>query len=167
MKTKMKDEGTYNEYKRLHEISDIMGDKDSCGVVALASATGLTYKKAYDIFEQEGRKKGTGVWDHQIVNATKRSGYWPRQFYAKYLMKEYKYANTMTFNNAVKVLSKKKTYMLIGSSHVATLRNGKIVDWTQGRKLKVGWVIELQDQDCKEDKDYVARGQFFSKLKTK
>ena len=166
-KYKIKDEGTYNEYKRLKELAEMMGDRGSCGPIALAAATGMKYQEAFDIYEKEGRKKGHGVYDHQIVNATKRSGFYPRQMYSRYLMKDYKYANTMTFNNAAKVLSKHKTYMLVGSSHVATLRNGKIIDWTQGRKLQVSWVIELQDESCTDEVDKGARETFFRKLNYK
>jgi len=166
-KYKIKDEGTYNEYKRLKELADVMGDRACCGPIALAAATGIKYQEAFNIYAEEGRKKGQGVHDHQIVNATKRSGFYPCQFYSRYLMKDYKYANTMTFNNAAKVLDKDKTYMLVGSSHVATLRNGKIIDWTQGRKLQVQWVIEVQDEDCTSEKDKGARETFFRKLNYK
>ena len=166
-KKNVKDEGTYNEYKRLKELAEMMGDRGSCGPIALAAATGIKYQEAFNIYAEEGRKKGHGVYDHQIVNATKRSGFYPCQHSPRYLMGDYKYANTMTFNNAAKVLDKDKTYMLVGSSHVATLRNGRVIDWTQGRKLQVQWVIELQDENCTSEKDKGAREKFFQKLNYK
>ena len=149
------------EWTRLRELSDLHEDKASCGVIALASATGLTYKKAFDIFASVGRKKKQGVSDAEISMAIRESGYFPSHYHTRPLMKEYKYADTMTFNNAVKVLSKKKTYMLVSHDHVATLRNGEVIDWTSGRKYKVVWVIELQTKDCSDEKDRMAREQFF------
>ena len=149
------------EWKRLSELSDIHQDKASCGVIALASATGFTYKKAYDIFAGVGRKKRQGVSDAEITQAIKDSGYFPCHYHTNPLMKKYKYADTMTFNNAVKVLSKKKTYMLISKDHVATLRNGNVIDWTSGRKYKVAWVIELQGKECMDEKDKLAREHYF------
>lgn len=152
------------EWDRLSELSDLHKDRASCGVIALASATGITYKKAFDIYEKVGRKKGQGVSDAEISFAIRESGYFPCHFYARRLMDGYKYSKTMTMNNAVKVLDKNKIYMLIGSNHVATLRKGKVIDWTSGRKYKVTWVVELQDRECVDAKDKYARDKFFNKI---
>ena len=131
------------EFRRLQELSDISGDKNSCSVIAFAAAMNLDYVKAFKLLEEAGRKKGKGAYDWDIQRALRASGFEFHRSMAYPHVKNYKYSKTLTFNNAVKVLDKDKVYLLIGTGHMAAMKYGQVVDWSEGRKIRVDEVVEI------------------------
>ena len=133
------------EYVRLNEISDMLNEANDCSVISLAAALDITYKKAHEHFEIAGRKKGRGVSTNTTMKALWNSGVKFRTHSSRNIMREsnYKYSKTLTFNNCVKILDKSKKYIIIGREHMAALKYGQVVDWSEGRKIFVEDVVEI------------------------
>lgn len=132
------------EYKRLIEISDAYQDTNSCSVIATAAALSLPYKEVSEAYEKAGRKHRRGAHIPVIKQALKLlkcNFSWEKP---EPYVENYMYSNTLTFNNCETLLDAKKRYIIIGKSHMAAVKNGKVVDWGAGRRMHIDIVIEIR-----------------------
>ena len=140
----MKPKHENGEYLRLKELGDLNKDNNNCSVIAIAAGLGITYEKAKDALETAGRVTGKGATEWVIRAALTSLGQTRSWIRGRRYVESYKYSNTLTFNNAVRVLDKEKKYLLIGVGHMVCLKYGQVVDWAEGRKMRVDNVIEVQ-----------------------
>jgi hypothetical protein len=132
------------EYKRLREISDAYSDTNSCSIIATAAATDLPYKLVSDAFEVAGRKHRHGAHLPVIKKALESLGCvfdWHKP--GRYV-KDYVHSNKLTFNNCERLLDVRKRYIVIGKRHMAALKDGKVIDWAEGRRMHIDDVIEIK-----------------------
>lgn len=109
------------------------GERNDCGVVALAIACGVPYEKALFALAASGRKKQQGTTGEQLQAAARLLGYRLRE----------------TFYDAdtVRTLERK----LIGSEilivctcdHALAVRDGEVRDYTRGRTHRLQNIFEV------------------------
>ena len=123
-------------YKSCAKVGAAMKDNGFCSVIALATACQIPHKKAYAVMQDQGRKHKRGAYTSQSEAAVKALGFnW-------YNVTE-DYPEAKTPISAAKTLPKDKTFMIVVSGHIFTVRNGIVEDWTEGRKHRVKRIYEI------------------------
>ena len=108
------------------------GERNDCTVMALTAATGCTYDDCHAALAKAGRKMRRGCnWPTIGKRAAKSLGF---------LMEELDYrdysAKTMITAERDRKL-RKGNFVLRVRGHVAAMVDGKIVDWTAGRRHRI------------------------------
>ncbi len=108
------------------------GERNDCTVMALTAATGRSYDECHAALAKAGRKSRRGCNFPTIGKRAAKS--------LGFLMEELDYldysAKTMITAERDRKLSTGK-YVLRVRSHVAAMIDGKIVDWSQGRRHRI------------------------------
>ena len=109
----------------------------------------IDYLDAHAALKKYGRRDRCGCWEHQQESALKSVGY-SIKWLERYKLtpsgkrcgytKEYR-GKTMT--TVAKYLDPSKVYWIYTRGHVAAVINGKVEDWTEGRRHRVLNVCEI------------------------
>ena len=108
-------------------------DKNNCSVVAVAVTTGVAYGAAFKALEKAGRVRGRGASTSQIVKALDYLGYKTRT-----VLEDFKTVRTVTDR-----LPSTGNFLAYVPSHVLSIRNGRVIDWTEGRRHRIYTVKEV------------------------
>ena len=124
-------------------------ENNDCAVRALSALLDCSYGLVHRKLKRQGRKNGRGTaWSH-IRTACKQICEMKGREVSWHGFPEYraKYSKARGFNvlsiGAFQRQHPKGTYLLSMSGHVATLRNGELVDWTGNsskRHLLCGYI---------------------------
>ncbi len=134
-------------YRGLDNKMNKLNDKNACGVIATAIAFNITYEEAFDEFEFVGRRKGYGVTSFQIEMVANRLAH-----RMSGTVKSVKHMDklgevmgvTPTINNITRILPKSGKYLIITRDHVVACKGGRVHDWSEGRKLQIKQIIEVE-----------------------
>jgi hypothetical protein len=108
-------------------------DKNNCSVVAVAVTTGVAYGAAFKALEKAGRVRGRGATTGQIKEALDYLGYTTRA-----VVEQFKTVRTVT-----DYLPSTGNFLAYSPSHVLSIRNGRVIDWTEGRRHRVYTASEV------------------------
>ena len=137
-------------YKSCLQQQEIKKEYNDCSVKAIAIATNQPYIKAHTVLQKMGRKNRKGCMPYQILASVKEMGF------------SYKdcgrLAKTVTTLEAA--VSPSKRYMCFVKGHVLAIINGKIEDWTEGRRYHVQTVMEITPT---KSKNAIRRAKRYSK----
>lgn len=138
-----------SKFEMICNDSRSYNERNDCTVKALAIATGIDYLDAHTALKKQGRGDRQGCMKPQQEKALNSVGYSIERL-ARYkltpsgrrcgVMKEYR-GKTMT--TVAKYLDPSKVYWIYTSGHVAAVVNGKVEDWTEGRRHRVLDVCEI------------------------
>jgi hypothetical protein len=121
-------------YKELARIgAKYYHDNNFCTVVALAVTCGQAFGKAYHTMKRLGRQDGKGSW--AVLDGVKTLGYTAERVEGLY-GKQVKSLN--------KLLPRTGMYMVFVRGHVLAVRNGEVVDWTEGRAHRIIRVYKIE-----------------------
>lgn len=131
-----------SEWKKLQEISGWVGEKNDCGVKAIAIATGADYGTVRVLMRKHGRKDGSGS-PIEAMQATIRELGFECELYdfdqiiARYPAPHNK-LRSVTTHHPVRFAKvwPKGTFLLFSRGHVACIKDGVTHDWSQGRALR-------------------------------
>jgi len=134
-------------YRGMDNKMKAMKDNNACSVIATAIAFGITYQEAYDEYELVGRVHGRGVSTFQIEQVSHRLAH-----RIGGTVKSVKHMDklkmvmgvTPTINNITRILPKKGKYLVITRDHVVACKGGRMHDWSEGRKLQVKQILEVE-----------------------
>ena len=118
------------DYKDLHEIGKKFNDHNFCGVIALATAIDISFKRAKRKLEKLGRLHRRGTMDWTLHRAIRNHGYKVTKVNESGIGKLWG-RGPITANQAQKQYNK-GTYLVTfcGSiNHVACLKDGRYNDW--------------------------------------
>ena len=119
---------TYNKLsKAARFFKDRDGDGNYCGVIALASVTGLSFGKAARLLRDKGRVTGRGTQLQALAKTLEELGY------------------SVSVNHPIGTPTVRNwagnnpegVYMAISNGHVATIKDGEIVDHVNGHKCRI------------------------------
>lgn len=136
-------------YESCVRAGNKMRDGGFCGVIALATALQIPFKKAFYLLEAKGRKKGKGSSPQAMFEIIEELGFkveiiqCKRNLHyrgddRKFLKLDEQYDDRIkTVITAQKHLPKTGKYICFVGSHVLTIRNGNVEDWSEGRKNQI------------------------------
>lgn len=117
----------YESTKGYQIASKYYKDTNCCAVVAVANACDVGIGKAFHLLNSLGRVTGKGTPPAMSKRAIQKLG-----FSFEY---DHDY-NGLTVNQLSKVIPK-GTYLVSVRRHVFTIKDGKVLDWTEGRRHRV------------------------------
>jgi len=136
-------------YYKLQEASNKHGETNDCGVIAVAAAVNVPYAVAHGALTRHGRRARRGTTVVQINAAVNDLGYKlirrdlnelrnkiPYYYRPKYLTPN----SVRRFNS---IWDKDRTFIALTTSHALTIRNGEVLDWTDGRKHRIVALFEV------------------------
>ena len=146
-------------YKIAKNAADSINETNDCGVKAVAIATNTPYKDVHAIMASLGRKRRKGTPWGVLSGALEQLGYRGLSFEKAPMQKRTKTVRFGTGAGSVsflqekesyytmktihKALPKRGRYILHCSGHVAAFVNGKVEDWTEGRRHRVLRVMKI------------------------
>lgn len=116
-----------------------VGDNNACGPIAIALITGVPVLEVTNtLFKRGERVKGKGTSTHAIFSYLSREGY-----SALNVTENVRARGGLTPRTLTKVLNPKAKYLVFVDGHVLAVLDGKICDWTEGRKHRVKSVWQM------------------------
>lgn len=133
-------------WDKMATASAAHGENNDCTVKALTAATGLTYDECHAALKTAGRKNRRGCHMHREgVAAATALGFHmtrlgPHQYNAKTMITAERDRNL-----------KKGRFVLRVRGHVAALIDGKVIDWSQGRRHRINAVYAVTPMATKPE----------------
>jgi hypothetical protein len=140
-------------------------DNGFCTVIALAVAFDKTYQEAAQIMRGYGRRYRKGMHRHAMEYAIQTEALKHGYSYSVYdsehvrdgeirvnahrrrtevsVQEKFGVVGKMTVNNCLRYLNPKKKYIIGVRGHAVAVAEGKVQDWTEGRRHQVKHIIEL------------------------
>jgi len=128
----------YDDAIKVYKIGHkYYNDSNNCTVVTTAIAANVPYGKAFNLLKSLGRQTGKGIPFAQID---------------KYVFKELGYnlikqgdSSTRwgTVSTITNKLPSKGTFIAYVRGHVLTIRDGIVMDWTEGRRHRIKRVYQV------------------------
>lgn len=131
-------------YEKANRISDEMGETNDCSVKALSIVCDKPYRMAHDALRKLGRRNHTGATGLTLIAAIQQFGFTVSQVQGDSPNKFGGTVSTLT-----RRLPSKGTYFAIVRGHVIAVRNGKVEDWTAGRRHQVKVVFKVERKERK------------------
>lgn len=133
-------------YANLQMVSEAMGETNDCGLIATSIVTRTGYKRVHETYSSLGRKKRCGVDTIQISKAINSLGFSEEREYMKR-----KHGKRITVNK-IGLYYPNGKYIAITRTHALALVDGKVQDWTEGRKHQVLFVMKIEETSKGERK---------------
>jgi hypothetical protein len=125
----------YQSYDEMRRIAiKYYNDNNFCTVIALAVCCNVGIGKAYHAMKRAGRKDRKGAVYHVTYSALHALGYREKVVHNIY---------GVQVRSITKHLPNKGMFMVHVKGHVLAVRDGVILDWTEGRRHKVLMVNEI------------------------
>ena len=125
-------------------IKDVdQNDSNYCTVLAVAIAMDLPFKKVQKGFFELGRKRHRGFYFFRNFKDVAEKFNIKYEIIAEHQFEvKERYFTSLTANNCTEYLDL-ETYILGCRGHVFAVKNGKVEDWTKGRKHQVKQVYRI------------------------
>jgi len=144
-------------YHKATEAAQKLGETNDCAVKAVSIATGTPYEQVHALMKKHGRRDCRGTYMSTTNSVLKELGVeskWedaPRQapktvkrggVYGLTLITETR--SRYTVSTIAKALPKRGRFILETSTHLLAFVNGRVEDWTEGRRHRVLRVIRVK-----------------------
>ena len=139
------------KFAKIETISEQMAENNDCAVKAVALACDVPYRVAHKALENQGRKKRNGTQVAAMLEAIEKLGFTtaPAAYNAK---------TAITLERDP--LLTKGHYIALMKRHVATVVNGKVHDWTNGRRHRVELVWLVVPTESRKTRAKLAKQVF-------
>lgn len=124
-------------YSELISEAARLGEHNDCAVRAVTVVSGLPYAEVHAMFKQLGRKKGHGTYRNVTYKAISKLG-----FNTVDVTKSFKSRTICTLERELPCTGR---YLVWTRGHMLGVKQGKVIDYTSGRRhrvLRVEKVIE-------------------------
>ncbi len=130
----------HNEYPLMRQALVQTGDRNFCTVIALAFALDISPAAAQKRLRALGRRKGKGVIFPVLLAAISSGG----KSYTR--LEKHPCTKAKTMITLMKLIPKRGTFLVHQTTHVAIVRDGKVMDWSEGRRKRINGVYRIEDK---------------------
>ena len=123
--------------------STLKGERSDCAVKAFALVFGVDYEDMHLMFKREGRRNGNGTDTRISNNVLIKLGH---PIETKMIRGEK--GQKITTGRIGQYLPEGK-FLVFTSGHMLALVDGEVLDWTEGRRHRVKYVIKIEDKKVK------------------
>lgn len=138
-------------YLKADKLSNEMREKNDCSVKAVSILCDVPYKVAHKALQRAGRKTGRGVTEFAIEWAISMLG-----FTTDLVRVDALTVTTLEHDPEVQ----KGYYLAIVRGHIASIVNGRVEDWTRGRRHKVLSVRQVTPNKTRKERKAMAKALF-------
>ena len=150
-----------HSYNTLRKASDKTKEDNDCAVMAVAVVTDKSYKEVHKVMEDLGRKKGHGTSLRIMLEAIRELGFnfdcndvtkRRRAFNVMHTHYNYKVKNLTCkhikkFPRAFEEFGDRYIIDVHGGSHVAGVRNGKVIDYSADTAARINAVYMVSKDE--------------------
>jgi hypothetical protein len=122
------------DLETIQETREYLSDKGCCAVVATAVAFDIDFKESQQYYDNAGRRRRTGTSILQINRVVDKLKLSQDVNVEQEKPSIYTNGKTMTAGNCIKYLDDNCNYIALTSGHALGIREGKVEDWTAGRR---------------------------------
>ena len=121
------------EFQKMMKVSKKRNETKDCAVKAVAAVSNLSYDYIHQVFQECGRKHRKGTPFRITREVLKILNIWadPHQFKAK------------TITALGRELPAKGRFLVRTSGHILAAVDGKVIDWTEGRRHRIQQVYKV------------------------
>lgn len=142
------------DYKTLRTSGNELGETNDCGVIAVGIVSGFSYKDSWNLLKKFGRKDGKGVSLHgMMVPALRSCGLTVTKVFSKDSETRdprftwMRRIRTMKDASALfGYFAKSGRFLVLTSTHVAGVKDGKIEDYTENRRHRPIEIYEISGE---------------------
>ena len=127
------------DFDRTVKDSKSMGETKDCAVKAVAIVTNTPYKVVHGLMAKHGRKPRQGTYMATTMAVLKELGIWVEKNNETSAIQ----CRSRTVNQLKANLPKKGRYLVRTSRHILACVDGKVCDWTDGRRHRPKEVFEI------------------------
>lgn len=131
-------------YEKAQRISKEMGEWSDCTVKAIAIACDKPYRMVHAMLKEEGRKDRRGCFQPEQFRTINRLGYKLTRVEGE---APFRFGGTVT--TLPKRLPSKGNYIAYVRGHIIAVKDGKIEDWTEGRRHRILEVYKVERKERK------------------
>ena len=131
-------------YQKASRISKEVGETNDCAVKAVAIVCDKPYRMVQDKLSSLGRRSRQGTQTVAIEKAIKGYGFKITRVEGE---SPYRFGGTPT--TLTNRLPSKGMYFAYTRSHIIAVKNGKIEDWTEGRRHRILQVYKVERTERK------------------
>ncbi len=135
-------------YSKTVTKSNEYRENNDCSVKAVAITCDVSYTVAHKALAKCGRGLRKGVSVFTIQKAVSLLGY-----DMNVVEHTAKTISTVSRDRAVQ----DGYYMVLVRGHVASVVNGKVEDWTEGRRHKIAWVYKITPSKTRKERKAVIK----------
>jgi hypothetical protein len=125
------------DLKTIQETREYLSDKGCCALVATAVAFDIGFKESQQYYDNAGRRRRTGTSILQINRVVDKLKLSQAVNVEQEKPSIYTNGKTMTAGNCIKYLDDNCNYIALTSGHALGIREGKVEDWTEGRRHRI------------------------------
>jgi hypothetical protein len=122
------------DLETIQETREYLSDKGCCALVATAVAFDIDFKESQQYYDNAGRRRRTGTSILQINRVVDKLKLSQDVNVEQEKPSIYTNGKTMTAGNCIKYLDDDCNYIALTSGHALGIREGKVEDWTAGRR---------------------------------
>jgi hypothetical protein len=122
------------DLETIQETREYLSDKGCCALVATAVAFDIDFKESQQYYDNAGRRRRTGTSILQINRVVDKLKLSQDVNVEQEKPSIYTNGKTMTAGNCIKYLDDNCNYIALTSGHALGIREGKVEDWTAGRR---------------------------------
>lgn len=139
------------EYREIYTIATQFGEKNDCTVRAFALVAGISYAEAHSLLAKY-RKPGQGMYfaEENMTHELRKLGFIVQRVTPWHMIEQYpgnhrnlKSVTTHHPRRFNKVWADGFNYLFFNPTHVAAVINGKTIDWTEGRAMRVTTIYRV------------------------
>ena len=116
------------------------GDRNFCTVIALAFALDISPATAQKRLGRYGRRKGKGTSIYALLAAINDGGK------TATLLKKHPCTKAKTMISLMKSIPRRGTFLVHQTTHVAIVRDGEVMDWSEGRRKRIAAIYRIEDK---------------------
>ena len=121
----------------IQDTREYLSDKGCCALVATAVAFDIDFKESQQWYDRAGRRRRRGTTVRQITTVVNKLKISKGVNVEQELPSIYTNGKTMTAGNCIKYLDNNCNYIALTSGHALGIREGKVEDWTAGRRHRI------------------------------
>jgi hypothetical protein len=138
-------------YLKAERLSSQMRERNDCAVKAVSILCDVPYKVAHKALQNEGRKNRGGSAEFWIRCAINALGF-------KIEAVQVSALTIATIESDIAV--QKGFYFVMVRGHIASIVNGRVEDWTRGRRHKVLSVRQVTPNKTRKERKAMAKALF-------
>lgn len=131
-------------YEKAQRISAEMNERNDCTVKAIAIACDKPYRMVHAMLKAEGRRDRQGCYLPAQFATFNKLGYKLTEVAGE---APFKFGGTVT--TLTKRLPSKGNFVAYVRGHIIAVKNGKIEDWTEGRRHRILQVYKVERKQRK------------------
>ena len=130
----------HTSYPTMRQALTANGDRNFCTVIALAFALDISPALAQKRLRAYGRRKGRGTSIFALLAAIKDGGKTTK------MLEKHPCTKAKTMITLMKSIPKRGTFLVYQTTHVAIVRDGEVMDWSEGRRKRIISIYRIEDK---------------------